>query len=47
MNRLVKHPCQGCVYFSVCGENTRTQPCEGRRTKTDIKNERKESNGKR
>ena len=32
-----KHPCQNCVYFPVCGEHTRTEPCEGRQTKTDVK----------
>lgn len=39
----VKHPCQNCVYFKECGENTRTAPCNGRVTKT----ERKKQNGKR
>lgn len=29
---MPKHPCQGCVYFKVCGENTRTEPCYGRMT---------------
>ena len=32
-NNLVKHPCRSCVYFRVCGSNTRTELCEGRRTK--------------
>ena len=41
---MVKHPCIGCVYFKVCGENTRTEPCYGRKTKTDAKKER--ANGK-
>lgn len=31
----VKYPCQNCVYFSQCGSNTRTQPCDGRKTKRD------------
>lgn len=32
-NNSVKHPCQDCVYFKVCGSSSRTEPCEGRRTK--------------
>lgn len=31
------HPCQNCIYFKACGETNRTQPCEGRQTKTDLK----------
>ena len=33
----VKHPCQGCVYFKVCGETNRTMPCSGRMTKREKK----------
>lgn len=33
-------PCQGCIYFKTCGEHTRTMPCDGRRTKTDVKKEK-------
>ena len=36
-NKSPKHPCQNCVYFDVCGEHTRTEPCKGRQTKTDVK----------
>jgi hypothetical protein len=35
---MVKHPCQGCIYFKACGESTRTAPCNGRVTKREIKN---------
>ena len=35
-----KYPCRNCVYFFVCGENMRVNPCEGRLTKTDV-NKRK------
>ena len=35
---MPKHPCIGCVYFKVCGNSNRTEPCEGRATKTDRKN---------
>lgn len=37
MNASVKHPCVGCVYFKQCGNTNRTQPCEGRQTKTQQK----------
>lgn len=37
---MVKHPCQGCIYFKVCGENTRTAPCYGRKTKRDERKNR-------
>jgi hypothetical protein len=33
----VKHPCQGCIYFKVCGESTRTAPCKGRKTKRQVR----------
>ena len=32
-----KHPCINCIYFKVCGEPSRTEPCEGRETKRDKK----------
>lgn len=35
----VQRPCQGCVYYKACGESTRTQPCEGRKTKSEVKKE--------
>lgn len=37
--KKVKYPCRGCVYFTTCGENTRTAPCEGRVTKSKRKKE--------
>lgn len=33
----VKHPCVGCVYFKVCGNTGRTEPCYGRITKSEKK----------
>lgn len=33
----VQRPCIGCVYYATCGSTTRTRPCDGRRTKRDIK----------
>lgn len=36
---MSKYPCRNCIYFKVCGENTRTKPCDGRTTKTDKKKE--------
>ena len=35
----VKHPCVGCIYFKACGENTRTMPCNGRKTKSEQRKE--------
>lgn len=32
---MPKYPCRGCVYFKVCGESTRTEPCYGRMTKRE------------
>lgn len=31
-----KYPCRNCVYFNVYGYYTRTEPCEGRQTKTKL-----------
>ena len=41
MKRQPLKPCQNCIYFNVCGDHTRTQPCEGRKTKSEQKKERK------
>ncbi len=39
-------PCRNCIYFNACGENTRTEPCYGRVTKSEKKREeRRKSNG--
>ena len=35
MEKGVKYPCRGCFYFEACGNNNRTQPCKGRKTKRD------------
>ena len=34
---MSQYPCRGCIYYKECGESTRTMPCKGRTTKTDIK----------
>lgn len=34
-----KRPCIGCVYFRACGSTTRIMPCEGRKTKTEVRKE--------
>lgn len=39
VNNQVKKPCIGCIYFKVCGSSTRTQPCNGRMTKSEKKKE--------
>ena len=35
----VKYPCRNCVYFSACGDSTRTETCKGRKTKGKGKGE--------
>lgn len=35
--REVQKPCIGCVYYAACGSTTRTAPCDGRKTKRDLK----------
>lgn len=39
--KTVQYPCRNCVYFKACGENMRTQPCEGRATKSEKKQQGK------
>jgi len=41
MDRNVKHPCNGCVYFNACGDSLRTTPCKGRQTKKEKKSSKK------
>ena len=41
MKKQPKFPCRDCIYFKACGENNRTEPCEGRETKSDKKKEMK------
>ena len=36
-----KYPCRNCVYFKACGDNMRTEPCKGRKTKSELKKEKK------
>ena len=38
---MTAYPCRNCVYFNTCGENMRTEPCEGRRTKSEQTEEQK------
>lgn len=39
--RHVKYPCRNCVYYAVCGSNSRTEPCDGRKTKREQMRESK------
>ena len=39
----IKKPCIGCIYFKECGNTNRTVPCKGRKTKREVKQERKQS----
>ena len=41
IKKNVRKPCISCVYFKVCGETTRTQPCVGRMTKSEQKKKSK------
>lgn len=40
---MPKYPCQNCIYFDECGENSRTMPCMGRQTKSQKKKEEKKN----
>lgn len=33
----VKHPCISCIYYDACGSTNRTNPCKGRKTKSESK----------
>ena len=37
--KQVKYPCRGCIYFNACGDSTRTEHCNGRKTKSEQKRE--------
>ena len=32
---MPQHPCIACVYYKVCVESNRTEPCYGRMTKRE------------
>ena len=38
--REVQKPCIGCVYYAACGSSTRTMPCNGRKTKSELRREK-------
>lgn len=33
---MAQYPCRNCVYKATCGDNMRTEPCTGRRTKSGV-----------
>ena len=37
--REVQYPCRNCVYYAVCGSSMRTQHCDGRKTKSELRKE--------
>lgn len=41
MEKIVKYPCRGCVYYHICGSYSRTEKCDGRATKRDLKRDLK------
>lgn len=46
MKNTVKKPCISCVYFNQCGDSSRVAPCEGRKTKSEQKAEKRADHGK-
>lgn len=38
---MAQYPCRNCIYFKECGSLTRTEHCDGRTTKEDIKRRQK------
>jgi hypothetical protein len=44
--KMPTHPCINCIYFKVCGETNRTEPCYGRVTKSQKKKEKQNDNGR-
>lgn len=42
MKQQIKKPCIKCVYFNVCGDLSRIEPCAGRITKTEQKKQQNE-----
>lgn len=38
--REVQYPCRGCVYYAACGSSMRTQHCDGRKTKSELRKEK-------
>lgn len=41
---MALYPCRNCIYFKECGDNMRTIPCNGRKTKSEVKQEKKHEN---
>lgn len=37
--KQVQYPCRNCVYYATCGESMRTAPCDGRKTKSELRKE--------
>lgn len=37
--KQVQYPCRGCVYYAACGSSMRTVPCDGRKTKSELRKE--------
>lgn len=42
--REVQYPCRGCVYYAACGSSMRTQHCDGRKTKSELRKEKTDGN---
>lgn len=37
--REVQFPCRNCIYFRTCGDSMRTAQCDGRKTRSQAKDE--------
>ena len=42
LGKQLERVCENCVYFSACGDSTRTEKCDGRKTKTERKENKNE-----
>ena len=36
-----KYPCRSCIYYNACGDKNRTMPCQGRKTESQYKKEKR------
>ena len=39
-SREAQYPCRNCVYYAACGSSMRTMPCDGRKTKSQLRKEK-------
>ena len=39
VKKSIKYPCRKCVYFSACGDGARTEKCDIRKTRKELREE--------